>query len=734
MPPLETLNNDNPKEEIMLPGESGKAIDLSSKGFHKIRQLGEGEFGEVFLYYYNGSNPAYLKMCDSKGMVAVKHMNQPDVHEQAAAKIITKHSELGQLDLSAINRIYPLEEDGELIGLLSEYEAYLDIKDESGQAVEFSSNLYALIAKTFHPRYSHQFPGAGVFTALKSNPAVFLSQIASGMIKGQDTLHQMSILHQDSAARNFLIRTKRDAAGNVLSILPKISDYGLTSILAEGETNGVYTNKYKVPLHIIDAEVMKTEGKTSLLTDYYARKTAMMSILSQMLAPLHGEMESLSMKPGESQSIRDFLADRVGLFLDDSAALKQHLNNVKAYLDKCPDKHLKQEVELFIACYEPWLTFYPAGDDLKKARQDEMTLFEQCTNQFIDRYYEYLILNRKAFPEEHYLLSLQRLNAIEVSHPDKATQSMIQGNIRQLEREWSKKTTPSEPVEEQSLSHESPTMEQPGIRDHYGRIISAPAPVRTAAVDHDGQTHYNNLLSKELFSAPAIQGSVPSEHPPTTTNPSSHYGRSPTLTNPSGERKETHSSGIIPGQLMNSASARNPHPSQNQTPSNQGQDGHYTSLKQSKAQSVKKAEYRPMPHVPHTSKEQDQTKGNDSHIIGTRSHPVNLPSTHPTGADVTRKLKNAIPQVHGEQAERHEGSSSRSKTSIKTIWSDFVHEVEHQLDKLSPKDNVEEIRQKFKGILKGAQKEIKTLLHIKSTPAKAPPKDEDEGDTESYHP
>lgn len=724
MPPLETLNNDHSKGEIELPGQSGETIDLSSKGFHKVRQLGAGEFGEVALYYYNGSNPAYQHMCNSQGLVAIKLLSEPDVHEEATARIIAKHSESGQLDLSVINKTYPLEENGKLIGILSEYESYLDIKNERGEVTEFSSDLYSIIAKTFYPHYSHEFPGAGIVSALKGNPAVCLSQIACGMVKGQDTLHQMSILHQDSAARNFLIRTERDNAGNVLRILPKISDYGLTSILAEGETNGVYTNREKVPLRIIDAQVVKTGGNTSLLTDYYARKTAMMSILAQMLTPLNGENESLSMKPGKSQPIKDFLADRMGMFLDDSAALKQHLNNVKAYLEKCPDKHLKQEVELFIACYEPWLTFYPDGSDLKKAREQEMALFEQCTTRFVEVYYAHLRSNRTSSPPENFLLGLQRLNRIPVNTP---IQNVIQGNINQCEREIAQKAKPLPTAEHRSMSHGARTMEQVVGMDHYGRIQTVHT-VSPPAIHNDGETHYNNLLSREVYANQLNQGNQTPQNPTESPNPTSHYARTSLPINaPANEENdgEPPYSRMLPqDHLTGSPTGQNHHPSQTSNPSNQVQNSHYTSLSRTQPQSARETHpvsphYAPLSSHGNTN---TQTRGDYPRVIGV--HPVN---SLPKEPDITRKFKQTLP-------ERHEAHASHKKTAIKAIWSDFVHEVEHQLDKLSPKDNVEEIRQKFKELLKDAQKEIKTLLHIKSSPAKAPSPDKDEDDNDSYHP
>lgn len=726
MPPLETLNNANSKEEIELPGQSTKTIPLSANGFHKVRHLGGGAFGEVALYHYNGSNPAYRNMCNSQGLVAVKLLLEPDEHEEAAARLIAKHSQSGQLDLSAINKTFPLEIDGQLVGILTEYESYLDIKDAHGQVAEFSSDLYSLIADTFHPLEAHNFPGVGVVLALKSNPAVFLAQIACGLVKGQDTLHQMSMLHQDSAARNFLIRTERDSGGNVLGIMPKISDYGLTSILAEGKQNGVYSNRNKVPLRIIDSEVIKTGGQTSLLTDYYARKAAMMSILTQMLTGLSGELAALSLKPGTTQPLQEFLADRTGKFLDNSAALKQLLNNVMAYLEKSPDKHLKKEVELFIQCYQPWLTFYPDGADLQKAREQEKTLFNACTSRFVETYYEYMILNKKNHSPENFLLGLQRLNRIEINNP---IQPMIKGNIRQLERDIAKKTPPPT-TEQRSMTQGVRTIEQPVSLDHYGRIQTVPTAPSTAPHD-EGETHYNNLLSRETYANQLNQGNLSPQNPVQTQDASSHYARPPIPVNaPATEENdgETPYSRIIPQeQLTGAATRQNRRPSQTPQPSNQVQDSHYTSLSRSQPQSARETQPISPHYAPLSSPGNTQARGDYSPVIGT--HTVNAPPKgHAKEPDITRKLKTSIPETR-------ETHASHRKATIKAIWSDFVHEVEHHLEKLSPKDNVEDIRKKFKAVLKDAQTNIKTLLHIKEPSPMDLPKheDEDKDDDQSLH-
>ncbi|QRN04072.1 protein kinase [Legionella sp. MW5194] len=728
MPPLDTLNNANSKEEIELPEQAATTIDLSANGFHKVRHLGGGAFGEVALYQYTGSNPAYLSLCDSQGLVAIKLLLEPDEHEEAAARLIAKHSESGQTDLSAINRTFPLEIDGQLVGILSEYESYLDFKD--GHLTQFSSNLYSLIADTFHPLESHDFPGVGVALALKSNPAVFLAQIACGLVKGQDTLHQMSMLHQDSAARNFLIRTERDSVGNVLGIVPKISDYGLTSILAEGEQNGVYSNRNKVPLRIIDNDVIKTGGQTSLITDYYARKTAMMSILAQMLSKLPGELAALSLKPGTTQPVQEFFADRMGKFSDNGTALKQLLNNVIAYLEQNPDKHLKQEVEFFIQCYEPWLTFCPDGADLQKARGQEMALFNECNNRFVETYYEYMILNKKNTSAQDFLLGLKRLNRIDVNNP---IQPMIQGNIRQLERDLAQKTTTPPTDEHRSMTQGARTMTQPIGVHHYGRIQTVQTAPPTVLED-DGQTHYNNLLSREAIASPLNQQNLPPQHPVASQDPSSHYAKTSIPVNApaiEGNDGETPYSRMIPQERLTGATTQpNRRPSQNPQPSTD-QNSHYTSLGRSQPQSARETQPASPHYSPLSNRGNTQTRGDYSRVIGTHTHPVNtLPQGQAKETDTPRKLKTAMPETRQTHA-------SHGKATIKAIWSDFVHEVEHHLDKLSPKDNAEEMRKKFKTLLKEAQTSIKTLLHIKEATPVNLPKDEDldehEDDNESLH-
>lgn len=92
-------------------------------------------------------------------------------------------------------------------------------------------------------------------------------------------------------------------------------------------------------------------------------------------------------------------------------------------------------------------------------------------------------------------------------------------------------------------------------------------------------------------------------------------------------------------------------------------------------------------------------------------------------------VSSAHPKSHDTQAKHH---------IVKKLWSDFKNEMDHRLEKLSPKEDIDELAKRVKDLLHAFASKIDALIsHSKSSGNyKAPhvENEDDDGENDSYHP
>ncbi len=333
---------------------------LSNLQFEKIRVLGFGNFGKVILYKYEGQDPRIKSLCDEFGRIAVKLSDPINEQEVLIAQHICKSQvENSTIDLSSINMTNVVEDRDGIIGILTQYECYTDT--QQGHPYEVSANLELFLRNTFHANNIVFQTGPEILSVVRQNYSIFLGQIASSMYQAQNQLHQLSLLHLDTATRNYLTKTEVDETGNLIAIKVKINDYGQSYILGPDETFGTFVNPDEAPIKWIDHHGFWKQ-RPSILTDLFAQKTAIIGMMGLTLIECLKEGQVLR-RPVPSPNETD------------QEVLTHYLNYIKELANAQKSLQKKRELALFISCYEQYLTTMPDTPDFWQAQEQDIQLF-----------------------------------------------------------------------------------------------------------------------------------------------------------------------------------------------------------------------------------------------------------------------------------------------------------------------------------------------------------------------
>lgn len=110
-------------------------------------------------------------------------------------------------------------------------------------------------------------------------------QIIQGVVSGMSHLAKQNIVHRDLAARNILIHEERNGKGEIISITPKITDFGFSRNLGEGNYRN--TRADIGPLKWMAPELLK-EMKYSTASDVFSFVVLVAEILLDGQEPYEG--------------------------------------------------------------------------------------------------------------------------------------------------------------------------------------------------------------------------------------------------------------------------------------------------------------------------------------------------------------------------------------------------------------------------------------------------------------
>lgn len=434
---------------------SGDGVVIDPKFFRIIGDpLGSGAFGTVFLCQYDGSHPDVLKLCDINKMVAVKYFtsgnidqaelaNVKAIYERSISTFTAEMAPLFSLDSPRL-RDNPEQQEQQLSALdeavdkkIAEFRenvvVSLPMKSNRGDVVGVVSPLVAY-AYTPQKTYSSDLQDylIDVATSLPylkkgsdelRNPtqktlgedvAISLAQLSSAMLKGQEQLHAIGMLHNDTAARNFLVSAiKRNGVGDIISFDVKLADPGLSGVMAENGLMPVDATR-NVPIRYLNRSVIETRYY-DIYSDIYSLKAALIENVGLLQRKMHPDV--LCQQPGESAN--DFFNFRFQK--TDNEALLHFLSNVQHGLSTLSPA-VANQIATFINYYHDFMTTMPPANlSLKEVHAFTTNQLQQC-NQ---RLWQHLLNAKISECQKHSLppidlikdtlLTVQRLKTLEVS-------------------------------------------------------------------------------------------------------------------------------------------------------------------------------------------------------------------------------------------------------------------------------------------------------------------------------
>lgn len=440
---------------------SGDGVVIDPKFFRIIGDpLGSGAFGTVFLCQYDGSHPDVLKLCDVNKMVAVKYFTsgQVDQAELANVKAIYERSintftaelaanfpldsprtrdnpdkqeeRLGALDEAVEERLNEFKKNvvvslpmksnrGEVVGVVSPLVAYAYTPQKT-----YSSDLQDFLTdvSTSLPYLSAGSDELRDVTqkTLGNNVAISLAQFTSAMLKGQDQLHTIGMLHNDTAARNFLVSAiERNGLGDIVSVDVALADPGLSGVMKEDGTMPVDTTR-NVPFRYLSRSVLDTR-QYDIYSDIYALKASLIENLGFLEQKMNSDV--LCHQPGESSN--DFFNFRFQK--NDNEALSHYLNHVQRGLSMMTPA-IANQVATYINYYHDFMTIMPPANlKMEEVRAFTINQLQQCNQMLWHHTLQAKMAECQKSTEppidliQDTLLTIQRLKTLDVTPAFKQT-------------------------------------------------------------------------------------------------------------------------------------------------------------------------------------------------------------------------------------------------------------------------------------------------------------------------
>ena len=357
-----------------------------------IKDLGKGEFGRVSLYQYTGNNPEIQKIQHDNLITLKSFETAVDENEINNIGYITANAN-GDNFLKGVALAKP---NGQVYGLASEFIAYDYTKQRSASLEKFFA--------------------ADMLSEFDIEPAIAFAQICNSMVLAQKSLHDINMLHLDTAARNYMMGAPTyNSEQKILNFNVKIIDYGL-SRYSEDLNRVDIPNPQKAPLRWLDRGVYR-DLKCDARTDVYSNKVSMIEFLGWSIGRTTGQVICMN----EYDDSESFIANR--RYKEDDEVLMTFLDNVK--------NHAKSPaLQSFLTAYQEFLTTMPNVANNKQFVEENHKLYMAANARFLVEYLrnELAVLdpnNDQAI--DKFLLNRDRLFQLEFSNNFK--DSLIYQNI-----------------------------------------------------------------------------------------------------------------------------------------------------------------------------------------------------------------------------------------------------------------------------------------------------------------
>lgn len=421
--------------------------------FKFVKKLGSGNDGFVLLCQYHGTNEKIKSLCDANGYIAAKVAKEGkklDLTEANISKEIEGNTAKNPTLATKLNPVIALNNaQGEVKCFLSRVVSY-----SNKEGLPISSDIQSFFVDAF-PNLGAGPTSSKLSLLLQNDLSIALSQLTSGMHASQTEMHIGSIVHLDTAARNYLLQiAQQDKAGNIINLLPVLIDYNRSQKISDHQS--VAMNTQEAPIRYLSSAVYATHQQ-NVASDLFALRCAIIEMVG--FASGATDVNQVLTLSDDYNNHQKFIDLRLGKkkekeddpnYRDDKEALAKYLDNVVKLIEKCPDKKKKAELELFVTTYKDYLTSMPPpGMSNTETRDYDRARLLSANGVFVNKCYLNRINpeNMGQVDQEQIDLLSARLCSIDVN--DKFKKSfMYQGLIedsKKIEKvDLLQKATPSQ--------------------------------------------------------------------------------------------------------------------------------------------------------------------------------------------------------------------------------------------------------------------------------------------------
>lgn len=275
-----TTNTSSVKDVLLR----SKVHQILGIDFEYVLELGGGTGGEVLLCKYKGNDPNTKKLCNVENFIAVKFPAESmDIQQECniAQFLNSKHTENVVSDL---NIGLPFIKNERCEALLLQYVSFNHNLSPplSASIVSFLQDFYKnVVVKNLSRNSSTDF----ITKACCTDIGIIFAQLVNEMQRCQFKLHNLRLLHLDTAPRNFLLQTPHiDEMGNFLRFPLVLCDYGHTAQMSINESVDVSQVPRK-PSTSRDFRAVNNNLAT-IQTDIFSLKCSCIGMISVAIANL----------------------------------------------------------------------------------------------------------------------------------------------------------------------------------------------------------------------------------------------------------------------------------------------------------------------------------------------------------------------------------------------------------------------------------------------------------------
>jgi len=380
-----------------MPNEDGKEIlFIHESDMTFTKPLGEGQFGRVSLYVYNGNTPDILNLTTTRqagGLLMVKEFKEGDV-ESADAMLAYNADKNEKNNIQyLVGKQKPHEQ--------KHYPDYRVVKAGNKElilgeiisyGVDNENKLQTSDMEKFMQGLAQNMNFKSANTVQMEGLQWLLQGFMASIVRAQHQLNMNGMLHLDTACRNFMI-TMPNINDGALDFNAKIIDLGLSHIMnAEGKYHTIVAKGSKLVLPLLymsqncflPEKIKDADGNEqikrefSIHSDIFSRKVATMEMLAFLLGKKLKDFCQLD-------ASKDWQMQRKTM--NDTQVLQSYFSKIKELVNALENNDMRKIiVSEFINNYQAYLTTMPTVLlTVKEMLQSDLELFNSASNRYRDK-------------------------------------------------------------------------------------------------------------------------------------------------------------------------------------------------------------------------------------------------------------------------------------------------------------------------------------------------------------